>query len=164
MTDSTLHSLLAKQLKTLIEEETNFIANMSNAAALLYESLPDINWAGFYLYEKQTNQLVLGPFQGKVACVRIDIGKGVCGTSFKNNETILVPDVLDFPGHIFCDSSSRSEIVLPLMSEKGLIGVLDIDAPILNRFTDEDRVLLEEFRDVLMKNHPFPEKVDFYTN
>lgn len=157
--------LVSKQLQSLIEGESNFIANLSNASALLNEHLPEINWVGFYLYEKESDQLVLGPFQGKVACVRIDLGKGVCGTAFSKQETIVVPDVLEFPGHIFCDTASQSEIVVPLQSEEGLIGVLDIDAPVKNRFSEEDKQMLEEFRDVLMSSiQKDKTAIDFYGN
>lgn len=142
--------LIAEQLKALIQGEPNLIANLSNASALLFQHLPNINWVGFYLYEKDSNQLVLGPFQGKPACLRIDIGKGVCGTAFQQKKSILVPDVNEFPGHIVCDAASRSEIVVPLFNETGIFGVLDIDAPVPNRFTKDDQLTVEAFRDILM--------------
>lgn len=127
------------------------IANLSNASALLYESLPEINWSGFYLFEETSQELVLGPFQGKVACVRIQAGKGVCGTAFEQNKSIVVEDVNQFPGHIACDAASQSEVVVPLQGADGeLIGVLDVDAPITNRFDEIDRKYLEEFATILM--------------
>lgn len=141
MTKESTYSLMNKQLSAIIEGEHNLIANLSNAAALLYNTLPDINWSGFYLFEETSKELVLGPFQGKVACVRIASGKGVCGTSYEKESSIVVEDVTQFPGHIFCDSASQSEIVVPLKTSEGeIIGVLDIDAPIMSRFDDIDRV------------------------
>jgi GAF domain-containing protein len=134
-------------LKALLAAESDFIANLANASALLFAHLPQINWAGFYLLKG--NELVLGPFQGKLACTRIKLGRGVCGTSASKRETLVVPDVEAFPGHIACDSASRSEIVIPLISRGELWGVLDIDSPILNRFTEADRVGLEMFVNVL---------------
>lgn len=144
--------MLNKQLDALLEGETNRIANFSNASALLFEELSDINWAGFYLWEDSENELVLGPFQGKVACVRIKNGSGVCGTAFKEQKTYLVKDVHEFPGHIACDAASESEIVVPLTKDGVQIGVLDIDAPIKNRFTEEDKEIIEEFASILLKH------------
>lgn len=152
MTTQTLKHLLNKQLDAVLEGETNIIANLSNASALLFEHLDDINWAGFYLWDETDQELVLGPFQGKVACVRIQTGKGVCGTAFKKEETIVVPDVHEFPGHIACDAASESEIVIPLVKEEQSIGVLDIDAPIKNRFNKKDKEMLEEFVSVLVQH------------
>jgi len=149
MTKSTY--LINKQLHSLIKEETNIVANLSNASALLNEFLENINWVGFYLWDDNDKELILGPFQGKVACLRIENGKGVCGTAFKTNETTVVDNVHEFPGHIACDSASQSEIVIPLrsQSEDKIVGVLDIDSPILNRFSDNDTKMLEEFSQVL---------------
>lgn len=144
--------MLNKQLDALLEGETNRIANLSNASALLFEQLSEINWAGFYLWKDSENELVLGPFQGKVACVRIENGSGVCGTAFKEQKTYLVKDVHEFPGHIACDAASESEIVVPLTKDGIQIGVLDIDAPIKNRFTEEDQEIIEEFASVLLKH------------
>ncbi len=127
---------LALQLRSLLAGERDFIANAANFAALLYHSLPDLNWAGFYFF--QDEELVLGPFQGKPACVRIAIGKGVCGVAAVQCETIIVANVHDFPGHIACDSASNSEIVVPLMKEGRLLGVLDLDSPQFARFDDVD--------------------------
>lgn len=143
-------NMLNKQLSAIITGEQNFIANMSNASALLFEELETINWAGFYLYDQNKDNLVLGPFQGKVACIRIDIGKGVCGTSFKAGKPLIVADVHEFPGHIACDAASRSEIVVPLVKDGVKIGVLDIDAPVSNRFSESDRELLTEFCSILL--------------
>lgn len=152
MSTSTPKYMLNKQLEALLEGENNMIANLSNASALLFEQLKDINWAGFYLWEEADEELVLGPFQGKVACVRIKNGSGVCGSAYKDQETYLVPDVHAFPGHIACDAASESEIVVPVTKDGRQIGVLDIDAPIKNRFTEEDREVLEEFVRVLIKH------------
>lgn len=143
--------LILKQLEGLIMEEPNWIANLSNASALLNESLENINWVGFYLWDEHDQQLVLGPFQGRVACIRINSGSGVCGTAFESGETIVVPDVEKFPGHIVCDSRSQSEIVVPLIKDKEVIGVLDVDAPIKGRFSRFEKGMLEEFVKVLMK-------------
>ena len=140
MTD---YALLKKQLLALAEEEGNFIPLLANASALLYEGLDDLNWAGFYLTDK--GSLLLGPFQGKVACIRIPLGKGVCGTAALRDETIVVANVHDFPGHIACDGASNSEIVVPVHHGWKVAGVLDIDSPSLSRFADGDRAGLEEF-------------------
>lgn len=150
MTKESTYSLTNKQLSAVIGDESNFIANLSNAAALLFENLPTINWAGFYLYETASDELVLGPFQGKVACIRIQRNKGVCGTAFANKESLFVEDVNKFPGHIACDAASQSEIVVPLIKDGHSIGVLDIDAPITNRFDKTDQKYLEEFVQILL--------------
>lgn len=144
------YELVQKQLLALIEDETNRIANLSNAAALLNLFLDEINWVGFYLYEE--GQLILGPFQGLPACVRIPMGKGVCGTSAATETTLRVEDVHQFPGHIACDAASRSEIVIPLMKDGKLLGVLDIDSPITDRFDEMDQHGLEKFAEIL-SNH-----------
>src|SRR5271170_8203507 len=128
---------LHDQLAALFSSERNGLANAANMGALLYQELPRLNWAGFYFL--LGGELVLGPFQGKVACVRIALGSGVCGTAAARRETIVVPDVNEFPGHIACDAASRSEIVVPLIKRGRLLGVLDIDSPDLSRFDEEDR-------------------------
>ena len=138
---SELYAELADQARGLLQDETDRIANAANFAALVYHALPDVNWAGFYFYDG--NELVVGPFQGKPACVRIALGKGVCGTAAVSRETQLVADVDAFPGHIPCDSASRSEVVVPLFDGERLIGVWDVDSPRLARFDDEDRVGME---------------------
>ena len=137
------------QLTGLLSGERNALANAANTAALLYEALPGLNWAGFYFL--QEGELVLGPFQGKVACVRIALGKGVCGTAAARRETLVVQDVHEFPGHIACDSASNSEIVLPLLSGERLWGVLDLDSPILNRFDQDDAAGLREVVDTFLR-------------
>lgn len=142
------YQLLIKQLEALIEDEPDPIANFSNSAALLNQFLDRINWVGFYFL--QDNQLVLGPFQGLPACVRIDIGKGVCGTAVAERQTQLVADVHQFPGHIACDARSQSEIVIPLFKNNQVIGVLDIDSPEKDRFTQIDQNYLEQFCEKLM--------------
>ncbi|HSJ38602.1 MAG TPA: GAF domain-containing protein [Planococcus sp. (in: firmicutes)] len=144
------YSMLGKQLDALLTGETNRIANLSNAAALLNQFLERINWAGFYLMED--GELVLGPFQGLPACVRIQVGRGVCGTAVSEKKTMLVEDVHQFPGHIACDAASRSEVVVPLIKDGEVIGVLDIDSPELSRFTDEDQKGLEAFTETLMRH------------
>ena len=141
---------LNRRLAALIEGVPHLIANLANASALLWESLEDLNWAGFYLLEGNT--LVLGPFQGKTACIEIPVGKGVCGTAVAEDATQLVPDVHLFPGHIACDSASNSEIVVPLHRDGTVIGVLDVDSPSFNRFTEADRIGLEAFAAILEKN------------
>ena len=143
------YELLTKQLEGLTGQVPYAITNLSNAAALLWESLPDINWAGFYKMED--GQLILYPFQGKPACTRIRVGRGVCGTAVAEDKTQLVPDVHEFPGHIACDSASNSEIVIPIHAGGEIWGVLDIDSPYLNRFTEEDRAGLERFVEILEK-------------
>ena len=135
------YELLLAQAKALIEGEADLTANLANVSALLWQSLPDLNWAGFYLWKN--GELVVGPFQGKVACARIAFGRGVCGTSAAERRTILVPDVHAFPGHIACDSASNAEIVIPVIKNGELFGVFDIDSPSLSRFSDEDRQGLE---------------------
>jgi len=143
------YDLVTKQLCALLEGEQDMIANLSNASALLNQFLDQINWVGFYLYKEE--QLVLGPFQGLPACVRIPLGKGVCGTAAKDKQTIVVPDVHQFPGHIACDAASQSEIVVPLIKDGQLIGVLDIDSPIKERFSEEDQAGLEHFTNALLQ-------------
>jgi GAF domain-containing protein len=144
------YGLLNAQLKALLENETCLIPNLSNASALLGIALKDINWAGFYLI--QNEELLLGPFQGKPACIHISIGKGVCGTAVSENETQLVSDVHEFPGHIACDSASRSEIVVPMRVNGRIVGVLDIDSPKLARFDKPDQTGLEEFAEILVNS------------
>lgn len=146
------YAQLNQMLKGVVEEETDRIANLSNAASLLNQFLDDVNWVGFYLYQKKTDELVLGPFQGLPACVRIQNGNGVCGTAFRGSDILIVDDVNEFPGHIACDANSKSEIVVPVYKDKEPIGVLDIDAPVFNRFTEEDRKGLQAFIEIL-KQH-----------
>lgn len=147
--DLVNYNSLAAQLSALTADVPYPISNLANAAALLWQELPDINWAGFYLV--QNNVLYLGPFQGKPACIEIPFGKGVCGTAAAENATQLVPDVHAFPGHIACDSASNSEIVIPIRKADEVWGVLDIDSPIFNRFTEFDREGLEQFVAILEK-------------
>ena len=136
-------------LCSLVDGVPHRIANLANAAALLYCSLEDINWAGFYLLEGNT--LVLGPFGGKPACIEIPMGRGVCGSAAAEKRTLLVPNVHEFPGHIACDSASNSEIVIPLFRDSEVIGVLDIDSPRYSRFDEHDRIGLEEFAKIIEK-------------
>ncbi|WP_458457343.1 GAF domain-containing protein [Pseudobutyrivibrio sp.] len=140
MTD---YNLLAEQIKTLAEDEPNYIPVLSNASAIIYDAMEDLNWAGFYLMNN--GSLLLGPFQGKVACIRIALGKGVCGTAAGNDETLVVPNVHEFPGHIACDCASNSEIVVPIHKDGKVVGVLDIDSPKFDRFSKEDKLGLEKF-------------------
>ncbi len=136
-----LYQQICEQLNELLGNETNFVANAANTSALLFQSMPDVNWVGFYIAEGR--ELVLGPFQGKPACVRIPFGKGVCGTAASKQKTLVVPDVNRFPGHVACDTASQSEIVVPLLNWGRVLGVLDIDSPTLNRFDDDDREGIE---------------------
>jgi len=137
------------QLTALFVGERDGLANTANMSALLYAALPDLNWVGFYFLQK--DELVLGPFQGKIACVRIRIGQGVCGEAAQHMKTVIVPDVHAFPGHIACDAASRSEIVIPLIQNGGLLGVLDLDSPQLARFDQEDGAGLEAAVEVLLQ-------------
>lgn len=141
---------LEQQLAGLLAGERNWLANAANCAALLYDQLPGLNWAGFYFVEATSGDLVVGPFQGKPACARIAPGQGVCGTALAEARTILVPDVHAFPGHIACDAASRSELVIPLATESGLFGVLDLDSPSPNRFTEADQQGLERLMALLI--------------
>ena len=143
------YPMTAAQLKALVEDVPYPIANLANASALLWENMENINWVGFYQY--QDARLVLGPFQGKPACVEIPMGKGVCGTAAATGKIQLVEDVHKFPGHIACDSASRSEIVVPIRHEGKVWGVLDIDSPHLARFTRDDKEGLERFVNILEK-------------
>ena len=144
------YTMLSNQLDALLTGETDQIANLSNASALLNVFLSDVNWVGFYVMKD--GELVLGPFQGLPACVRIPVGRGVCGTAVSKKETMVVEDVHAFPGHIACDAASNSEIVIPLIKNEEVIGVLDIDSPIKNRFSPEDKSGLEQFVAVLMSH------------
>ncbi|MCY8463833.1 GAF domain-containing protein [Bacillus atrophaeus] len=143
------YQLLLKQLEAITEDETDAIANYANASALLYHSLDEVNWAGFYFAKE--GELVLGPFQGLPACVRIPFGKGVCGTAYSNGTVNRVSDVHAFPGHIACDAASQSEIVLPIHVNGKVIGVLDIDSPVKNRFDEVDETFLTLFVEKLEK-------------
>ncbi len=149
-----LYRDLAKSLESLLEGETDPLANLANASGLLAGALERINWCGFYVL--RSGELVLGPFQGKPACVRITLGQGVCGTAAARRETLVVPDVEAFPGHIACDAASRSEIVVPIMEGGQLRGVLDVDSPEKARFDAEDRAGLEEFVRVLTPRVDWP--------
>lgn len=154
----TDYPLLVQQAEALTKDCPHLIANLANISALLYTTLDDINWAGFYLLEKET--LILGPFQGNPACIEIPLGKGVCGTAAAEDRTQLVPDVHQFPGHIACDSASRSEIVIPIHEHKEadeckVVAVLDIDSPSFARFTGEDQKGLEELVSILEKTLSF---------
>jgi L-methionine (R)-S-oxide reductase len=144
-------------LRGLLETERDFTANAANCAALLFQSLPELNWAGFYVLKG--GQLVLGPFQGAPACVRIDLGRGVCGAAAVQRKTIVVPDVHQFPGHIACDERSRSEIVVPLIFAGRLVGVLDLDSPKLNRFDSQDAEGLEEVARIFLTSCDVPDAV-----
>jgi L-methionine (R)-S-oxide reductase len=146
------YASLAEELIGLLTGEQDFIANAANTSALLFDALPDINWAGFYFLRNA--ELVVGPFQGKPACVRIPLGKGVCGTAAANRKTLVVRDVHEFPGHIACDAASQSEIVVPLLRGDELLGVLDIDSPSVGRFDDADRRGLERLATLFVSMCP----------
>ncbi len=143
------YELIVSQLAGLLDGERDGLANSANLSALLYESLPEVNWAGFYFLRGA--DLVVGPFQGKVACVRIPLGNGVCGASARERRTIVVPDVNTFPGHIACDAASRSEVVVPLVKGDALIGVLDVDSPRPERFDEHDAAGLERIGALLVE-------------
>ena len=145
-----LYEQLAAQLSALLAGERDLIANAANFSSLLFHSLPDLNWAGFYFVKD--GELVLGPFQGKPACVRIKIGQGVCGAGAAKRETVIVPNVHEFPGHIACDSASNSEIVVPLMKDAHLIGLLDLDSPVHSRFDQEDAAGLEQLVRIMLSS------------
>jgi GAF domain-containing protein len=150
-TTEQLYNYVNAKLLGLICEEPDPLANLANAAALLYLLLDDLNWAGFYLMREKENALVLGPFQGKPACTRIPLDKGVCGAAARTGEIQIVPDVELFPGHIACDGASASEIVLPLIWEGRVLGVLDLDSPLRKRFSSEDGEGLSKFVETLHK-------------
>jgi len=152
---SELYRNLAAQLGALLAGERDPIANAANMAALIYHGLPDLNWAGFYF--RQDGELVLGPFQGKPACVRIPHGKGVCGKAAARAATVLVPDVHQFPGHIACDPVSRSELVVPVIEDGAVTGVLDLDSPLVGRFDEIDQAGCEQLVAVFVEHHrPHP--------
>ncbi|MBO6154849.1 MAG: GAF domain-containing protein [Lachnospiraceae bacterium] len=141
------YKLLVSQAESVIENVPYTVTNLANISALIYDELSDLNWAGFYLM--RDGKLILGPFQGKLACTQIPIGKGVCGTAVAENKTMLVENVHEFPGHIACDSASNSEIVIPVRHDGEVIGVLDIDSPLVGRFSEEDKAGLEKLVSVL---------------
>ncbi|HXI24156.1 MAG TPA: GAF domain-containing protein [Pyrinomonadaceae bacterium] len=147
-----LYDQLAAQLSSLLAGERDLIANAANFSSLIFHSLPDLNWAGFYF--AKDDELLLGPFQGQPACVRIKIGQGVCGAGAAKCDTVIVPNVHEFPGHIACDSASNSEIVIPLMKDSRLIGVLDLDSPKHSRFDHEDAAGLAELVRILLASVP----------
>lgn len=149
------YAQLAVQLDHLLAGEPNAIANFSNMAALLGLHMSDINWAGFYLWNEVDGELVLGPFQGKPACIRIALGKGVCGTAARDRQSVVVEDVFAFPGHIACDPASRAEIVVPIVADGKLIGVLDIDSPLPGRFNGEDQAGLEALVRIFLRHTRF---------
>ncbi|MGB3418661.1 MAG: GAF domain-containing protein [Mesorhizobium sp.] len=143
----TLYGELSSQLAGLLQGEADPIANAANTSALIFQQVPDLNWAGFY-FLKTPGELVLGPFQGKPACVRIAVGKGVCGTAVERRASVLVDDVYAFPGHIFCDGGSRSELVVPLIHEGRMLGVLDLDSPATGRFDADDQAGFEKIAQI----------------
>jgi GAF domain-containing protein len=138
---------LCEQLSALLEGEPDRIANAANTSSLLFQTMPELNWAGFYFLQKD-RELVLGPFQGKPACVRIPVGKGVCGAAVAQARSVLVEDVHAFPGHIACDTASRSELVVPLLNKGTILGVLDLDSPLMARFDAEDRIGVERIASI----------------
>ena len=144
------YEYLLKYLESSFEGERNFIANLANASAVINENLENLNWAGFYLFDK--TDLVLGPFQGKPACVRIKIGRGVCGTAAEKRETLIVPNIHEFPGHIACDAASNSEIVVPMYLGDRLLGVLDLDSFEYNNFDETDKIYLEKAVEIILRS------------
>ena len=157
-----MYDLLIKQLPHVLEGETNVITNFANFSSLLFNSMSDVNWVGFYIFTGK--ELLLGLFQGKPACVRLQLGKGVCGTSFAQNKTIIVQDVDKFPGHIACDADSKSEIVIPIVKNEKLYGVLDIDSPNLSRFDENDCKYLEILLNLLVEHSDIEELSEIYQN
>jgi len=153
---------IVHQLNELTNEVNDFITNASNFSAFIFEQFNEINWVGFYMLSGQN--LILGPFQGKPACIKISLGKGVCGTAAEKQESIIVDDVHKFEGHIACDSNSNSEIVIPIIFGGKLMGVLDIDSPKFNRFSDTDKVLLQELLDTLLSNSNMEKIYAYYNN
>jgi GAF domain-containing protein len=149
LSKTELYDELTRQTEALLQGETDAIANAANLSSLLYHALPQVNWVGFYFH--RNGELIVGPFQGKPACVHIEIGKGVCGTAAAKRETIVVDNVHEFPGHIACDSASNSEIVVPLAVNDRLVGVLDIDSPEFNRFDAIDRRGLESIVEIFLR-------------
>ncbi len=143
-TKEELYEQLLPQIYSVVSDEPNPVANMANIVAALKQTFPYYSWVGFYLFDKKSNELVLGPFQGKIACTRIAVGKGVCGTSYQKKETIVVPDVNEFPGHIYCDGDSKSEIVVPIVHRNGILGVLDVDSHDFDSFDHTDKKYLEQ--------------------
>jgi GAF domain-containing protein len=143
-----LYKFLKMQVKNLFAGEKDLIANCANFCSLLFHTLPDINWLGFYFLKE--GELVVGPFQGKPACVRIDMGKGVCGTAAAKRKTLIIPNVHEFPDHIACDAESNSEFVIPMIKDNLLIGVLDIDSPVYNRFDNQDKIGIEKLLAILV--------------
>lgn len=153
---NTDYPKLHQKLQSLLGPETHWLANLSNTAALLFQTLEGINWVGFYLLQEE--ELILGPFQGKPACVRIPLGEGVCGTAAQSRQLISVADVHEFPGHIACDPASRSELVIPMLTPGGrLLGVLDVDSPFCGRFSEEDCTGLAASSEILISNSHWPE-------
>ena len=153
---ATFYSDLAAQMQALLEGERDMVANAANTAALIFQMVPDINWAGFY-FLNSPDELVLGPFQGKPACVRIAVGKGVCGTAVELGKSMLVEDVHAFPGHIACDAASRSELVIPLENNGHIFGVLDIDAPVPGRFDSDDQAGMEKLAAIFVASSAWEE-------
>lgn len=159
MQKPAMYEELARELDALLAGESDVLANAANAAAAIYHALPDLNWAGFYFLRGE--QLVLGPFQGRPACVRIPLGKGVCGTAAAQHRTLLVPDVEAFPGHIACDAASRSELVVPLLSGDTMLGVLDLDSPIVGRFDAQDQAGCEALAAIIARHLRGPASLRF---
>ena len=152
-TKDEIYEELVRQTRGLLDGERDLVANAANVAALIWQMVPELNWAGFYFLKG--GELVLGPFQGKPACVRIAVGKGVCGTAVARRETVLVEDVHAFPGHIACDSASNSELVVPLIKSGKVHGVLDLDSPLFSRFDDADRRAFEELVRIFVEGTDF---------
>ena len=149
---SHVESLVAKQLESLLENEKNVVSNLANASALIFQNYENINWAGFYVYNNESNELDLGPFQGNVACMHINPGSGVVGKSFAEKKSMIVPNVHEFAGHIACDANSNSELVVPIFKNGDIFGIIDMDSPLLDRFSDFERKEVEELALVLSKS------------
>ena len=149
---SYVESLVAKQLESLLENEQNVVSNLANASALIFQNYENVNWAGFYIYNHDSNELDLGPFQGNVACMHIKPASGVVGTSFEEKSSLVVPNVHEFAGHIACDANSNSELVVPIFKNGEVYGIIDIDSPLLDRFSDIEKAEVEELSAVLSEH------------
>lgn len=154
--------ILIKQINALLSDENDFFANASNFSSFIYHNFENLNWVGFYLFSQGT--LLLGPFQGKTACIRIKPGNGVCGTAFEKSETVVVDNVHQFPGHIPCDDTSNSEIVIPMDFNGETTGVLDIDSPVYNRFSEDDKQTFEEMLKILIRSSDMEKMINYYNN
>jgi L-methionine (R)-S-oxide reductase len=157
-----MYESLYTECHSIVDGERNFITNASNICAIIFDKMPNLNWVGFYMMNNE--ELLLGPFQGKVACTRIALGKGVCGATITKRETIVVENVHEFPGHIACDSASNSEIVVPLIKDDKIYGVFDIDSPLLNRFSDNEKIFFEKIAELILSSCDMDRIYNYYNS